>query len=295
MDGLLLVDKPTGMTSFDVIRNIRRVANTRKIGHTGTLDPQASGLLPLVVGRCTKLANFLSLDVKEYDFEMELGVETETGDVEGEAVRECPWEHVSEEAIREACEQFIGEIEQVPPIYSAVKVNGKRAYELARKGEEFELEPRPVTIESLSLVSFEPPRAKLHTRCGSGTYVRALVRDLGGALGSCAYTTAIRRTVVGRFSLDEATPLAEITPENFSDLLLPPIELMREFPTYTVDESMCLALGYGQNIQPERLDVDVDSFVAVANEAGELVAVTVARETEEGLALRPKRVLKPQH
>lgn len=226
---------------------------------------------------------------------MELGVETETGDVEGDAIRECPWGHVTEEAIREGLDQFLGEIEQVPPIYSAIKVRGKRAYELARKGEEFELEPRPVTIESLELLSFDPPRAKLHTRCGSGTYVRALVRDLGGALATCAYTTAIRRTAVGRFTLDEATPLADITSENFSELLLPPIELMRDLPSYTVDESMCTALGYGQNIQPEGLDVAPDTFVAVANADGELVAVTVSRETDEGLVLRPKRVLKPQH
>jgi tRNA pseudouridine55 synthase len=292
MDGLLLVDKPAGVSSFDVIRQLRRVANTRKIGHTGTLDPQATGLLPLVVGKCTKLAKYLSLDVKEYEFEMELGVETETGDVEGEAVRECPWEHVTEEALREVCGRFVGEIEQVPPIYSAIKVDGTRAYELARQGEEFELDARTITIESLEVVSFDPPRARLHTRCGSGTYVRALVRDMGGELGSCAYTTAIRRTVVGSFTLDEATPLDAITPENVEDLLLAPLELMRDIKRYVATPKECTALSYGQNIQPTDFEFAPDEHVAVADEHGELAAVTVARELEEGVVLRPKRVLK---
>jgi tRNA pseudouridine55 synthase len=292
MDGLLLVDKPAGVSSFDVIRQMRRVADTRKIGHTGTLDPEATGLLPLVVGKCTKLAKFLTLDVKEYEFEMELGVETETGDTEGEAVRECPWEHVTEEELREVCTRFFGEIQQVPPIYSAIKVDGKRAYELAREGKDFELDARPVTIDALDVVSFDPPNARLHTRCGAGTYVRALVRDIARELASCAYTTAIRRVGVGSFTIDEATPLAEITPENVHSILLPPIELMRDMKRYVANAEECVALSYGQNIDPDDFELEPDEYVAVADEHGELAAVTVARELEEGIVLRPKRVLK---
>jgi tRNA pseudouridine55 synthase len=292
MDGLLLVDKPSGVSSFDVIRQIRRVADTRKIGHTGTLDPEATGLLPLVIGKCTKLAKFLTLDVKEYEFELELGVETETGDVEGDVVRKCPWEHVTEQALEEVCTRFLGEIEQVPPIYSAIKVDGKRAYELAREGKDFELEARPVSIESLGLVSFDPPRARLHTRCEAGTYVRALVRDIGGELGTCAYTTAIRRVGVGGFSLSEATPLEEITPENVGDILLRPIELMRDMKNYVATPEECTALSYGQNIQPADFELELDEYIAVVDGDGELAAVTVARDLEEGRVLRPKRVLK---
>ncbi len=294
MDGLLLVDKPLGVTSYDVIRKLRKVADTSKIGHTGTLDPHASGLLPLVVGKCTKLANFLSLDTKAYDFEMELGTETETGDIEGEAVRECPWEHVTEEDIADVCERLIGEIEQVPPIYSAVKVDGKRAYERARDGEEFELRARIVRIDSLELLAFEPPRARLHVRCGSGTYVRALVRDMGGMLGSCAYTTAIRRTGVGSFRLEEATPLDQITPENVDALLLPPRELMRDLPAYHADRDEAAALSYGQSIRLRESDIEItiDEYVAVIDELGELAAVTRAAETPRGFELKPSRVLK---
>jgi tRNA pseudouridine55 synthase len=292
MDGLLLIDKPTGQTSFDVIRRLRKVADTRKIGHTGTLDPQASGLLPLVVGKCTKLAQFLALDVKEYDFELELGVETETGDSEGEAVRECPWEHVTEEALGEAAGGFVGEIEQVPPIYSAIKVDGRRAYDLAREGEDVEMEARQVVVESLEVVGFEPPRVRLHTRCGAGTYVRALVRDLGVEVGSCAYTTAIRRTTVGSFHLEEATPLDEITPDNVASILLPPVEMMRDLPAYHASERECADLSYGRSFHPAEFRVDVDSHVAVIDEHGELAAVTQAVEQNGLFRLKPTRVLK---
>lgn len=292
MDGLLLVDKPAGVSSFDVIRQIRKVADTRKIGHTGTLDPLATGLLPLAVGKCTKLARFLSLDTKEYDFAMELGKATETGDSEGAVSRECPWEHVTEQALRGACAQFVGQIEQVPPIYSAVKVDGERAYKKARKGEQVDLKARTVTIEELDVEAFDLPHARLHVRCGSGTYVRALVRDLGVELGSCAYTTLIRRTRVGSFRVDEATPLDQITPDNVSDLLLAPLEMMRDMRTYVAEPGDCTALGYGQTIAPADLEVAADEYVAVADQGGELVAVTQARDTAEGRVLKPRRVLK---
>lgn len=294
MDGLLLVDKPTGVTSFDVVRRVRKVADTGKVGHTGTLDPQASGLLPIVLGKCTRLAKFLSLDIKEYAFELELGAETETGDIEGEAVRECPWEHVTEEDVREACERFVGDIEQVPPLYSAIKVDGKRAYELAREGVDFELEPRRVYVERLELRAFEPPRASLYVRCGSGTYVRALSRDIGGAVSSCAFTTAIRRTLVGRFRIEEATPLTELTSDTVHSHLLPPVEVMRGVPHYDAAPSECRALGYGQRIPITDLEVAPGAHVAVTDQAGELVAVTRVEEGPHGLRLKPERVLKAE-
>ncbi len=299
MDGLLLVDKPAGISSFDVIRQIRRVANTRKIGHTGTLDPLATGLLPLVVGKCTKLARFLSLDTKEYTFGMRLGVETDTGDSEGEVVRECGWQHIDEAAFRQAVAEFVGDIEQVPPAYSAIKVNGQRAYKLARQGEEVKLEARPVHIEALDVLGFDAPDARLHTRCSSGTYVRSLARDIGAALDSCAFTTSIRRTRVGSFRLDEATPLGEITPDNVSSLLLAPSEMMRDMTTYAASPSECTALSYGQSLvlsddDATRLDLHVDDNVAVVDPAGELAAVTRVRETPDGRLLKPRRVLKAQ-
>src|SRR5690554_5885650 len=223
MNGLLLVDKPAGISSFDVVRQIRRVGRTRKVGHTGTLDPLATGLLPIVVGSCTKLARFLTLDTKEYDFEMEFGRETTTGDAEGETSAEGAWEHVSEAALAQVLAKFRGEIAQVPPVYSAIKINGERAYKLAREGQEVAMKPRPVTIESLELQECVLPRARLHTRCGSGTYVRSLARDIARDLVSCAYTTFIRRTRVGVIDFAVGTRLEDITVKNFGGIFDSPM------------------------------------------------------------------------
>lgn len=297
MNGLLLIDKPAGISSFDVVRQVRRVGKTRKVGHTGTLDPLATGLLPIVVGNCTKLARFLTLDTKEYDFEMEFGRETTTGDAEGETSKEGEWEHVTEATLEEALAQFRGEIEQVPPIYSAIKINGERAYKLAREGKEVEMKARSVTIESLELELFELPKARLHTRCGSGTYVRSLARDIARALDSYAYTTMIRRTRVGDFDLSEATPLDAITTENFADLLRAPMQMMRGMKTFVGDEAQCRALGYGQQVEAEGLEAEVDAFIAVADAADELVAITQVKAFSDDSGaprLKPIRVLKPQ-
>ena len=186
MDGMLLIDKPVGRTSFDVVKVVRRVADIRKVGHTGTLDPLASGLLIILLGRCTKLARYLDLDHKTYEFELELGKQTETGDRESEVFRRCDWAHVDREALEDALADFLGDIEQVPPSHSAVKVDGERAYKLARRGEEPDLEARPVHVEELELLEFDPPEARLRVACASGTYVRSLARDIGTSLDSCA-------------------------------------------------------------------------------------------------------------
>lgn len=297
MNGLLLVDKPAGISSFDVVRQIRRVGGTRKVGHTGTLDPLATGLLPIVVGSCTKLARFLSLDTKEYDFEMAFGRETTTGDAEGETSAQGAWGHVSEAGLAQVLGQFRGEIEQVPPIYSAIKINGKRAYKLAREGQNVEMKARSVTIESLELEQVSLPHARLHTRCGSGTYVRSLSRDIARALDSFAYTTLIRRTRVGDFDLSEATPLSEITSENFADLLRSPMAMMRAMTTFVGDKAQCRALGYGQQIEALGLEAGLDAYIAVANAADELVAmaqVTSIGDDSGARGLKPVRVLKPQ-
>lgn len=294
VDGLLLIDKPAGISSFDVVRQVRRAARTRKVGHTGTLDPLATGLLPIVVGRCTKLARFLSLDTKEYDFRMRLGQETTSGDAEGEVSRECAWDHVTKEALEGVLERFRGDIEQVPPIYSAIKIDGKRAYELARAGEEVEIPPRPVHIERLVLKSCALPDARLLTRCSSGTYVRSLARDIGVELRSCAFTTSIRRTQVGDFSLDEATPLADISEENIADILLSPAQMMRAMPRFIGSEADCRALGYGQRIDADLGELALGAHVAVLNQLSELVAVCKVEATEPTSRLKPVRVLITQ-
>ncbi|HVI60949.1 MAG TPA: tRNA pseudouridine(55) synthase TruB, partial [Candidatus Saccharimonadales bacterium] len=211
MQGMLLVDKPVGWTSFDAVNYIRKmVARSEgkkpkqvKVGHAGTLDPFATGLLILLIGKeyTKKAAEFSKLD-KTYKVTMKLGVTSSTGDPEGEITAVSDTKP-TEKALTEALKRFTGEIEQVPPAYSAVKINGQRAYKLARAGKEVIIEPRQVTINRLELVDYSYPEVKLVVDVSSGTYIRSLVEDIGQALGTGAYTTALRRTIVGDFSIEK--------------------------------------------------------------------------------------------
>ncbi|MBA2661381.1 MAG: tRNA pseudouridine(55) synthase TruB [Bradymonadaceae bacterium] len=294
MDGLLLIDKPAGMTSFDVVRRVRRLANTKKVGHTGTLDPDATGLLPIVIGQCTKLANFLVLDQKEYVFDVCFGSTTDTLDSTGEVVATGPWEHIDEAALCAALNGFLGTIMQVPPAYSALKVNGKRAYELARKGEEVHLAARPIAIHAIELLAFDPPSARLRVACGSGTYVRSLARDLGEALGSLAHTTSIRRTAIGAFHVDQAHALDALDPELFSSYLIEPLTMLASVQGHEASEAERIALGYGQRITIDA-DFALDSAVIVRSQDARLIAVAIVEEIVEPgrLRLKPKRVFDP--
>ncbi|HJP67245.1 MAG TPA: tRNA pseudouridine(55) synthase TruB [Actinomycetota bacterium] len=202
--GVLLIDKPSGITSHDVVYRVRRALGVKKVGHAGTLDPLATGLLVLGVGRATRLLRFLGDMPKTYEGSGVLGVETNTLDAEGEVTREGPVD-VTEPQLKEALDAFVGEIEQVPPAYSAVKIGGERLYKSARKGEDVEAPPRRVTVHRFDLVAFEPPRLDFVVQCSSGTYVRSLVADVGTALGTGAHLAALRRTVIGPFRVQDAT------------------------------------------------------------------------------------------
>ncbi|RAL25342.1 tRNA pseudouridine(55) synthase TruB [Lujinxingia litoralis] len=291
-DGLILIDKVGGMTSFDVVRRVRRLAGTRKVGHTGTLDPDATGLMGVVLGRCTKLANYLTLDEKVYAFEMELGTATDTEDASGQVIAEADWEHVTREAFEEAIGSFLGTIEQVPPIYSALKVDGKRAHALARAGEKVELQARPVEIFELDLVEWTPPRVRLQVRCGSGTYVRALARDLGKKLGSVAHTRSIRRLSVGRFDLARAHRLEDLSEETFWASVLSPAEMVASLVQVTIDADQRRAIGFGQTILVEP-EIAMGAPVAAIDAAGDLVAIMERKESydPQGSRLAPRRVL----
>lgn len=224
MQGILLVDKPAGWTSFDVVNYVRKIVAAEegrkpksvKVGHTGTLDPFATGLLVLLIGKeYTKRAGELSKVDKTYEITMKLGKTSSTGDPEGE-LKAVSTTAPARETILEALEGFRGQIEQVPPAYSAIKVNGQRAYKLARQGKEVTLEPRQVTINRLELVDYTYPEIKLVADVSSGTYIRSLVEDLGKDLGTGAYTSALRRTKVGKFNITEAhvvdKTVSEVTP-----------------------------------------------------------------------------------
>jgi len=204
VDGILLVDKAEGETSFDVVRRVGRILQGRKVGHAGTLDPLATGLLIVLLGQGTKLSQFIMSQKKVYRGTLMLGVETDTLDSTGKTTAKRPVPKLTHDELRQTCRKFIGEIEQIPPRYSAVRVKGQRSYKLARKGKEFDLPKKKVNIESLDLVSMDLPRVTIRVQCSAGTYVRSLVADLGRSLGTGAHLIALRRLASGRFYSDDA-------------------------------------------------------------------------------------------
>ncbi len=209
IDGVMMLDKPLGMSSNAALQTVRRLVNARKAGHTGTLDPLATGLLPLCFGNATKFSADLLHAKKGYSARVKLGVVTTTGDAEGDIVEEHPV-NVTEEEVRAACERFLGEIEQIPPMYSALKRNGQCLYELARQGETVEREPRRVTIEEISMRDFDGESFTIDCLVSKGTYIRVLGEDIGRALGCGAHLSALRRTRVGDLTLDNAVSLIDL-------------------------------------------------------------------------------------
>lgn len=209
------IDKPYRWTSFDAVKRIRGAVQRRlglkkfKVGHAGTLDPLATGVLIVCTGKATKQIDMLQNGVKEYIAELTLGATTPSYDLETEVDRTFPWEHITRELIDETLSRFVGEVMQVPPIYSAVKVDGKRAYNLARKGKEVELKAKPLRIDEIEVVGFEQNKLTVRVVCSKGTYIRALARDIGEALGSGAHLTALRRTQVGDVRIDRCMGIEE--------------------------------------------------------------------------------------
>jgi tRNA pseudouridine55 synthase len=227
VEGFLFVDKPEDWTSFDVVNYVRRmVANIEnkkprnvKVGHTGTLDPAATGLLVLCVGKnYTKRVPELIKQDKTYDVELKLGESSTTGDKEGDISSVSSKEPLQEE-VEEVVNSFLGEIDQTPPVFSAIKINGKRAYDLARSGKNVEMKPRKVNIHSISNIVYKYPFVKFETRVGSGTYIRSLATDIGEKLGTGAYMSNLRRTSIGEVSIDQALTKSEITPEKLQKIL----------------------------------------------------------------------------
>lgn len=221
LNGIVLVDKAPGWTSHDVVAKCRGLLREKRIGHGGTLDPMATGLLVLFVGPSTKLVSHIPGE-KTYIATMRFGLETDTYDTEGNTTRE--YDRIpSAEELKAVLPNFTGEITQIPPMVSAVKVGGKKLYELARKGIEIERQPRPVTVHEFSWLSGQDNEHTVLVRCSAGTYVRALIHDIGHTLGTGAVMTALRRTHSGPFCVDYAVPIQEITPERVFEYTLPPL------------------------------------------------------------------------
>jgi len=237
VDGVLLLDKPQGLTSNAALQTARRLLNAAKAGHTGTLDPMASGLLPLTFGEATKFSQMLLDADKAYEAGVQLGVDTDTGDAEGTVLATHPVA-VSEEALREVLSRFVGDIDQVPPMYSALKRDGKPLYEYARAGIELERSARRVRISSIDLVSFDGSRFVIRVDCSKGTYIRSLAMDIGAALGCGAHLCALRRTRIGAFGIEDGVPLAQLEAAEMDvrdGMLAPADTLVSAFPRIDLD------------------------------------------------------------
>ncbi len=209
-EGVLLVNKPDGMTSHDVVSRVRRKFNTKRVGHAGTLDPLATGVLVVLVGKATKLSNnFVTFD-KAYKSTMIFGRSTDTADTEGKLLAEKPYDHVTRGDLDKVIESFRGEIDQLPPMFSAVKHKGKKLYEYARKGIVVEREPRRITVHQLEILKFDPPYVEFYVECSKGTYIRQLASDIGDKLGCGACISKIERTRVGEFRIEDAVTIEDM-------------------------------------------------------------------------------------
>ncbi len=248
MDGLLLLDKPQGLTSMQALARVKKILRAPKAGHTGTLDPLATGILPICLGQATRLAQFLLASDKRYEAEILLGIETDTLDSEGTITRQSPLPtDLSEEKIQHTLQAFLGPQEQAPPAYSALKIQGQRAYDLARAGQDVELSPRPIEIFSIQLLSIDLPRLRFSCHVSKGTYIRSMARDIGQSLGCGAHLTALRRTQTGRFSVEQALTLPAIQQDPHAAIasILPIDAMLIELPALQLFDEEAKRLRQG--------------------------------------------------
>ncbi|SIS89922.1 tRNA pseudouridine(55) synthase TruB [Alicyclobacillus vulcanalis] len=296
LDGVLLIDKPEGMTSHDVVDRVRKKLGVRRVGHAGTLDPMATGLLMVCVGRVTRLLEYLGQGDKIYSGRVVLGIGTDTDDAEGTVVAEASAAHVNLAAVREAAAQLTGEIRQRPPQYSAIHIDGRRAYDLAREGKKVEIPERTVRVEAFTIdaLSHEGDLAvaDFHVRCSKGTYVRALCRDLGALLGVPAHMRSLRRLGIGRARIEDAIPLSDwLASDSPAAHLRDPLLYLEGLPMWHPPREAMERLANGQKVEVPEAD-------ALAAAPGDVVlvvyagAVAAVGEIVEGprTAVRPKKV-----
>ncbi len=303
-DGIAVVDKPAGWTSHDIVAKSRGILHNKKVGHSGTLDPDATGVLVLGIGRVTRLLRFLTALPKTYVGEVVLGVETSTLDASGDVTATHDMSGVRDDDVAAAAAQFLGDIMQIPPMVSAVKVDGKRLHELARAGKEVERAPRPVTVHRFEVepVASEPGVYRVEVDCSSGTYIRTLAADLGTVLGGGAHLRSLRRTAIGSFLVAEARTLGDIE-------VLPPREALRDYPAVIVRDDILAAVRNGKVLGANELGIPSEVLPparssvagpppgdaergpwAVLDPSGELLAVY---ETHRTASVKPAVVLAP--
>jgi len=289
VDGILLVDKPGGWTSHDVVARVRRLAGQRRIGHTGTLDPMATGLLVLCLGNATRLVEYMTGHDKAYAGEIALGTTTTTDDAEGEVLATRPVPPLAEGVLRGLALQFTGDIEQAPPRFSAIQRGGQRAHAVARRGGELRIEARPVTVHHLELTAIAPERLSIAVTCGAGTYVRSLARDIGEALGCGAHLASLRRERAGRFVLEDAWTLAEVEAlagaHRLEHALLPADEGIIDLEAALVVDETARRLALGQPA-PASQAAGESGPLRLYSGGGAFVGIGSAREGE----LRPVKI-----
>ncbi|MEM7331206.1 MAG: tRNA pseudouridine(55) synthase TruB [Chloroflexota bacterium] len=262
MEGVFNIDKPTGISSHDVVNRLRRLTKIRKIGHAGTLDPLASGVMLLCIGRATRLIEYLVGHSKRYTATIRLGQTTGSYDAEGEIVQERPFTHIQLPDIQKALAQFQGRIEQLPPMYSAIKKDGQPLYKLARQGIEVERKPRQVTIHEIAIVDYSAPNLIINTNVSSGTYIRSLAHDLGELLGCGGHITQLRRTNVGTFTIENSVALDALTSDNIGGHYLPMETAVHHLPRLHVSREEAETLLNGRLI-PQNKPWPLDTVAAI--------------------------------
>ncbi|MCK5635307.1 MAG: tRNA pseudouridine(55) synthase TruB [Anaerolineales bacterium] len=286
--GLILVDKPTGPTSHKVVSIVRRETGVRKVGHAGTLDPRASGVLILCMGAATRLSEYLSTASKRYEAVIRFGASTKTYDAEGDAVR-ITGAVPTEEDIKAILPEFTGKIEQIPPPYSAIKIKGKKAYELARAGKEFDLAARDVTIYHMALLEYRPPDLVLEIECSAGTYIRSLAHDLGEQLGTGAHLANLRRTKVGHFTIEDCVSLRKLElgfiDGTWVEYMRPAVDALPDLQRIEVNGKIYEDITFGRLIPA---DPSASGTALAIGPDGDLIAILEA--VEDGAKWHPKKV-----
>lgn len=276
MDGVISIFKNTGMTSFDVVRIIKKVSGTKKVGHTGTLDPEASGVLPVCIGKGTKIIDYIMNSDKVYEVEFKLGIKTTTYDLEGEIIEENDPSNINNEEILKTINSFKGEYSQVPPMYSALKQNGVRLYELARKGIEVEREGRLVKIYNIEDIKVDNPNISMKVTCSKGTYIRSLCYDIGEALGVGAAMTKLKRTKTSKFSEEQSINISDINSDNINKFIISIEEALDAYDKLIVLNKYCRLLINGVRVFDKRFTkekVEVEKLYRVYDEDGKFIGL----------------------
>ena len=291
MDGIINVMKPAGMTSHDVVAKLRRIYHTRKVGHTGTLDPDAVGVLPVCIGQATRLVEYLTDKEKTYKTVMKFGSETNTQDAAGEVTVTTELPSLSREEFVAVTQQFIGEIQQIPPMYSAIKKDGQPLYKLARQGIDVEVEPRPVVIHEIKVLMYQPESAMLEIRCGKGTYIRTLCQDIARACGSSGHMAYLMRTKSGVFGADTAVALSRLEESEHPEQFLMDMNTsLADMPALAVKDTAMLVRvqnGLAQRV-PGAAQLAEGTVCRALDSQGNLVAIgTIEKES-----FQPNKVFK---